>query len=89
MIVGGVLEHRQQWRGESQRLTQLALGALGGAWAIRTSSQMAITSGFLVTVRMDDGAVSRFEHQTLADIRVGQRVTVDGERLVTAQPAIP
>jgi outer membrane lipoprotein SlyB len=83
MIVGGVLGTANN--GAENRNVGLALGALGGAWAIRTSAQMASAPGFVVTVRMDDGAVGRFEHRTLADIRVGQRVTVDGDRLVTGQ----
>ena len=86
MLVGGVLGTANN--GAENRKVALALGALGGAWAIRTSAQMAVTSGFLVTVRMDNGATGRFERPNLADIRVGQRVTVDGDRLVTAQTAI-
>lgn len=86
MLVGGVLGTANN--GSENRNVGLALGALGGAWAIRTSAQMPLAPGFVVTVRMDDGGVGRFEHATLADIRVGQRVTVDGDRLVTAQAAL-
>ena len=87
MLVGGVLGTANN--GSENRNVGLALGALGGAWAIRTSAEMPLAAGFVVTVRMDNGAVGRFEHATLADIRVGQRVTVDGERLLTAQATMP
>lgn len=79
MLVGGVLGNGTS--STENRQVGLALGALGGAWAISTSGHGIASPGYKVTVRFDDGELGFFNHKDPVSIQVGQRVMVSAHKL--------
>ena len=80
MLVGGVIGNREC--GAENRMVGLALGALGGAWAVNSSGLDPRSQGYRVTVRLDDGGVEHFQNSDPVSITVGQRVMMAGHKLV-------
>jgi len=81
-VVGAVVG-RQFGSGGSARAAGTALGAVGGAViGNEIEQQQNHTAGrFRVTVQMDDGSQRNFNYAQLGDLRVGDRVRVEGQNL--------
>lgn len=84
MLVGGVIANREC--GTENRMVGLALGALGGAWAVNSSALDQRSQGYRVTVRLDSGAVEHVQSGDPVSIVVGQRVIVSGHQLLLLSP---
>ena len=80
MLVGGVIGNREC--GAENRTVGLALGALGGAWAVNSSGLDPRSLGYRVTVRLDDGGVEHFQNGDPVSNTAGQRVIMAGHKLV-------
>ena len=80
-IVGGLIGH-QIGRGTGQTAATVA-GAAGGAIAgnqIERRSR-AQNETFRVTVRMDNGGYQTITQDNIVDLRVGDRIRLDGDRM--------
>lgn len=83
-VVGAVVG-RQFGDSSNGRAAGTAVGAVGGAIIGNEieKQQHGITDGVRVSVRFDNGATRAFEYnQTSIELRVGDRVRVEGDRLV-------
>ena len=80
MLVGGVIGNRGS--GAENRMVGVALGALGGAWAVNSSGLDPRSQGYRVTVRLDDGGIEHLQNSGPVSITVGQRVMIAGHKLV-------
>jgi len=81
-IVGGVIG--SQIGSGSGRTAATIAGAAGGAIAGNVIEGRSRTpdEDFRVTVRMDDGTLFTVVQEDLSDLRTGDRVRVDGNRVV-------
>ena len=80
-IVGGIIGH--QIGGGSGQTAATILGAAGGAVAgnqIERRSRGADES-FRVTVRLDNGAYQTVTREDITDLRTGNRVRLEGDRI--------
>ncbi|HZZ94094.1 MAG TPA: glycine zipper 2TM domain-containing protein [Usitatibacter sp.] len=83
-IAGGVLGH-QVGSGRGNTAATIA-GAAGGAYAGHEiqehRNERAPGDAYRITVRFDDGRESTFTQGELHDLRVGDRVRIDRDRVV-------
>ena len=80
-IVGGVLGH-QVGSGRGNDAATVA-GAIGGAVVgNEVEKRRSDDERYRVAVRLRDGRDVAFEQESLAGIRVGDRVRIDGNRLI-------
>ena len=79
MLIGGVLGNDSC--GTENRMVKLALGALGGAWAVGGAGYGVSDAGYRITVRLDGGGNGYFDSRDPVSIHVGQRVYLSGHRL--------
>ena len=78
-VIGGLIGN--QMGGGNGKKAMTVVGAVGGGLAGNEIEKQRNASTVYVTqVRMDDGSLRRFTRNT--QLSVGQRVRVDGERLV-------
>lgn len=83
-VVGGALGN-QVGKGSGRRAATVA-GAIGGALIGRAIEQSMGGTGYghdvyRVTVRLDDGYTRTFDYAEVPNVRVGDRVRVDGNQL--------
>ena len=80
-IVGGLIGH-QIGGGRGQTITTIA-GAAGGAYVGNQVEQRrrAPHESFRVTVRMDNGGFQTITEDNITDLRTGDRVRVDGNKI--------
>ena len=79
MLMGGALGNNSC--GTENRMVGLALGALGGAWAVGGAGDGVSDAGYRLTVRLDGGGSGYFDSRDPVRIHVGQRVYLSGHRL--------
>lgn len=84
-IAGGVLGH-QVGSGRGNTAATVA-GAVGGAYAgneveKRRNDDRATTDLYRITVRFDDGRQATITQDRVYDLRVGDRVRIDRDRVV-------
>lgn len=80
-IIGGLIGH--QIGGGTGNTVATIAGAAGGAYAgnqVQRRSRGADET-FRVTVRMDDGSWQTITQDSISDLRTGDRVRVEGDRL--------
>ncbi len=87
-VIGGVLGAvvGNQFGGGTGRVATTALGAVGGAVVgnnIERNRNEGI-SGYRVSVRLDNGHSRTFQESHLNGLRVGDRVRIEGGRIVPA-----
>lgn len=81
-VAGGVLGN--QVGGGRGRTAATVAGAIGGALignAIERNRAGSGTTVYRVTVRGDNGAMQSFDYQQAPNVRIGDRVRVDGNQL--------
>lgn len=79
-IIGGMIGH-QIGSGRGQDAATIA-GAAGGAYAGHQMQQRrSANHTFRVTVRMEDGSYHTITQDDITDLRTGDRVRIDGNRL--------
>ena len=84
-VVGGLLGH-QVGSGRGQTVATVA-GAVGGAIAgreIEKRSQAASQEKYLVHVRLSNGTIHTATQSSVSDIKIGDRVRVDNDRVSRA-----
>ncbi len=84
-VVGGLLGH-QVGSGRGQTVATVA-GAVGGAIAgreIEKRSQAASQEKYLVRVRLSNGTIHTATRSSVSDIKIGDRVRVDNDRVSRA-----
>ena len=84
-VVGGLLGH-QVGSGRGQTVATVA-GAVGGAIAgreIEKRSQAASQEKYLVHVRLSNGTIHTATRSSVSDIKIGDRVRVDNDRVSRA-----
>lgn len=79
MLVGGALGN--SGCGPANRQVGLALGALGGAWAVGSATHAPVESSYRAVVRLDDGSAGYFDSRDPVSIHVGERVLLSGHRV--------
>jgi outer membrane lipoprotein SlyB len=78
-VIGGVLGN--QVGGGSGRAAATGLGVVGGAVAGHHIQKRNANDVYRVSVRMDNGERLHFDYQRIDDLRVGDRVRVEGGQL--------
>lgn len=81
-VAGGVLGN--QVGGGRGRTAATVAGAIGGALignAIERNRTAPAMDVYRVTVRLENGAMQSFDYQQAPNVRVGDRVRVDGNQL--------
>ncbi|MET4579329.1 glycine zipper 2TM domain-containing protein [Ottowia thiooxydans] len=82
-VAGGVLGN--QVGGGSGRTAATVVGAIGGALignaVERNSAAGRGADVYRVTVRLDNGGTQSFDYQQAPNVRIGERVRVDGNQL--------
>lgn len=63
------------------RAAATGLGAVGGAIVGNNLQKRNDSDVYRVSVRLDDGSTSSFDYQSIDDLRVGDRVRVQGGQL--------
>ena len=84
-VVGGLLGH-QVGSGKGQTAATVA-GAVGGAAAgheIEKRSQAASQEKYLVRVQLSNGTIHTVTQNSVSDIKIGDRVRVDNDRVSRA-----
>jgi outer membrane lipoprotein SlyB len=83
--VGGLLGH--QVGGGRGQTAATVVGAVGGAVAgheIEQRSQVASRDEYRVSVRLSNGTIHTITQSSVSDIRIGDRVRVDNDRVSRA-----
>jgi outer membrane lipoprotein SlyB len=81
-VLGGVVGN--QFGGGSGRALATGVGVIGGAVAgnqIATQNQQG-NQIYRVLVRLDNGRIQQFDYQQIGDLRVGDRVSIEGNQIV-------
>ncbi len=81
-VLGGVVGN--QFGGGSGRALATGVGVIGGAVAgnqIATQNQQG-NQIYRVLVRLDNGRTQQFDYQQIGDLRVGDRVSIEGNQIV-------
>jgi outer membrane lipoprotein SlyB len=78
-VIGAVVGN--QIGSGSGRAAATGLGAVGGAVIGNQIQKRNETDVYRVSVRMDNGSVGQFDYSNIGDLRVGDRVLVDGGQL--------
>lgn len=81
-VLGGVVGN--QFGGVSGRALATGVGVIGGAVAgnqIATQNQQG-NQIYRVLVRLDNGRTQQFDYQQIGDLRVGDRVSIEGNQIV-------
>lgn len=84
-VVGGLLGH-QVGSGRGQTVATVA-GAVGGAMAgreIEKRSKVATRDEYRVSVRLSNGTIHTVTQSSVSDIKIGDRVRVDNDRVSRA-----
>ncbi len=77
-VIGGVVGN--QFGSGTGRVAATGLGAVGGAVignAVEASNQ-GVSNIYRISVRFDNGDIRQFDYQNINDIRIGDRVKVEG-----------
>lgn len=77
-VIGGVIGN--QFGGGTGRVAATGLGAVGGAVignAVEAGNQ-GVSDIYRISVRFDNGDIRQFDYQNINDIRVGDRVKLEG-----------
>lgn len=79
-VIGGVLGN--QVGGGTGRAVAAGAGVIGGAVVGNAMEQRQHSAGgndyYRVSIRFDDGAMGHFDYQRIDDLRVGDRVKIEG-----------
>lgn len=78
-VIGAVVGN--QIGSGSGRAAATGVGAVGGAIIGNELQKRNETDVYRVSVRLDNGTVGRFDYSAIGDLRVGDRVLVDGGQL--------
>lgn len=81
-VLGGVVGN--QFGGGSGRALATGVGVIGGAVAVNqiaTQNQQG-NQIYRVLVRLDNGRAQQFDYQQIGDLRVGDRVSIEGNQIV-------
>lgn len=78
-VIGAVIGN--QVGSGSGRAAATGLGAVGGAIVGNNLQKKNDSDVYRVSVRLDDGSTGRYDYQTIDDLRIGDRVHVQGGRL--------
>ena len=78
-VIGAVIGN--QIGSGSGRAVATGVGAVGGAVIGNNLQKRNDSDVYRVSVRMDNGSVAQFDYQSIDDLRVGDRVRIDGGQL--------
>lgn len=81
-VLGGVVGH--QFGGGSGRALATGAGVIGGAVAgnqIANQNQQG-NQIYRVLVRLDNSRTQQFDYQQIGDLRVGDRVSIEGNQII-------
>ena len=81
-VLGGVVGH--QFGGGSGRALATGAGVIGGAVArnqIAKQNQQG-NQIYRVLVRLDNSRTQQFDYQQIGDLRVGDRVSIEGNQIM-------
>lgn len=78
-VIGAVVGN--QIGSGSGRAAATGLGAVGGAVIGNQIQKRNETDVYRVSVRLDNGSVGQFDYSAIGDLRVGDRVLVEGGQL--------
>ena len=81
-VLGGVVGH--QFGGGSGRTLATGAGVIGGAVAgnqIAKQNQQG-NQIYRVLVRLDNSRTQQFDYQQIGDLRVGDRVSIEGNQIM-------
>ena len=78
-VIGAVIGN--QIGSGTGRAAATGLGAVGGAVIGNNLQKRNETDVYRVSVRMDNGSIGRYDYRSIDDLRVGDRVRIDGGQL--------
>lgn len=78
-VIGAVIGN--QIGSGTGRAAATGLGAVGGAIVGNNLQKRNESDVYRVSVRMDDGSTARFDYQSIDDLRVGDRVRLQGGQI--------
>ena len=78
-VIGAVIGN--QIGSGSGRAAATGVGAVGGAIIGNNLQKRNETDVYRISVRLDNGSTAQFDYQSIEDLRVGDRVKVEGGQL--------
>jgi len=78
-VIGAVIGN--QIGSGTGRAAATGVGAVGGAIIGNNLQKRNDSDVYRISVRMDNGATAQYDYQSIEDLRVGDRVRVDGGQL--------